>query len=93
MKTIDRALIESAKYVGLWTDEMTKDFNSRTTLNIYIPALKQQIKADILEICNIPVYKVTETPSKDYEAGYNDMVTATEILLLEIRSGLEEYFK
>ena len=52
MKTIDEALIFSAKHVGLWTDEMTKDFKNRTILNIDVPTAKQAIKADILEIAD-----------------------------------------
>jgi len=53
---------------------------------------KQALYTDLLELIDIPVYEMTENPNKEYEAGYNEMVIATRILLLQIRSGLADYF-
>lgn len=58
-----------------------------------IEAIKLAILSDLENILDIPVYEITEHPSKDFEAGYNDMVIATRILLLQIRSDIKEYCK
>lgn len=75
----------------IWV-EANRDTPTRKWTEEVLPPAKQALYSDILELINIPVFKITEAPTTEYERGYNDMVEATRILLLEQRSNLEEYF-
>lgn len=73
---LDEALIFSAMHVGVWDEDMTKNFKKRRTLYIDIPSAKEAILewAESKAPKELRVYKSDLKFGQGYSTGFNEAI-------------------